>query len=450
MDNKLKNILHVTHSWGGGIPVYISDLQYILSEQYNLFTLKSSLGKVVIGYPECDEEAMCYSLSSRIGLLEISNDSYKNVIKLILQAYDIDLVHVNITLSHSFDIFHAARELNIPVVYTVHDYFYICPTFHLVDKNGKFCHLCEYGQEDEECLRGHPYINYTKFNKASLYKWRSEFLKVKDIICQYVFPSNSCRELFSSFYDIKPKLCRVIAHGISLRHEEGEVAASNKELRVGILGTMLKHKGELLYKHILKNSDSKRFKFYHFGDGTLVNDKLINIGSYNRSSIYELLRGNNIDVVLLLSTWPETFSYTLSETFIAGIPPIVTNLGALAERVEKNGAGWIVDFESPEEICSLLEQLESDRALIDEKREILCSTPLDSLEKMKAEYGNLYIDMIANCTAKGFDDRAKSSALCDLDSVRTVCDKDIIENSGLSALELFERSINGKVTNTHG
>lgn len=450
MNNQLKNILHVTHSWGGGIPVYISDLQYILSEQYNLYTLKCSHGKVVLGCPECDDEALCYTLLSRTELLEISNDSYSSVTKLILQAYDIDLVHVNITLSHSFDIFQAARELNIPVVYTVHDYFYICPTFHLVDKNGKFCHLCKYGQEDEECIRDHPYISNDSFNKDALYRWRSEFIKVKSIICQYVFPSNSCRELFSSFYDIRPELCRVIQHGISLRHEVGEIRTLNKELRVGILGTMLKHKGELLYKHILENSDSERFKFYHFGDGTLVNDKLINIGSYNRSSIYELLRGNNIDVVLLLSTWPETFSYTLSETFIAGIPPIVTNLGALAERVEKNGTGWIVDYESPEEICSLLEQLESDRALIDEKREILCSTPLDSLGKMKVEYGNLYSDMIANSTAKAFDDHAMSSALCDLESVRTVCDRDIIENNGLSALELFERSINGKVTNTRG
>ena len=143
MNNQLKNVLHVTHSWGGGIPVYISDLQYILSEQYNLFTLKCSHGKVVLEKPSYDEDVLCYTLPSSLSLLDISNDGYRNVIKLILQAYDIDLIHVNITLGHSFEVFHIARELNIPVIYTVHDYFYICPTFHLVDKNGKFCQLCK-------------------------------------------------------------------------------------------------------------------------------------------------------------------------------------------------------------------------------------------------------------------------------------------------------------------
>jgi len=441
MKNQLTNILYVTHSWGGGIPVYISDLQYILSDQYNLFTLKCSHGKVVLGFPGCDEDVLCYTLPSRMGLLEISDDGYSKVIKLILQAYDIDLVHVNITLSHSFDLYHVAHKLNIPVVYTVHDYFYICPTFHLVDKNGKFCDLCEYGKEDEECLRGHPYINSKKFNKDELHIWRSEFLKVKDIIKQYVFPSNSCKELFSSFYNIHSDLCRVIPHGASLTHKKGGGKTENKELRIGILGTMLKHKGESLYEEILENTNPDRFKFYHFGDGELKSDKLINVGAYNRSSLYDLLSNNNIDVILLLSTWPETFSYTLSETFIAGIPPIVTNLGALAERVEKYSSGWIVDYESPEEICNLLERLESNRALIDDKREVLRSMPLDSLEEMKAEYSSLYVDMITKGTGKFFDGSAKIGALNDLKLIRAICDKGIINSNGLSALELFERSM---------
>ncbi len=441
MDNQLKNILHITHSWGGGIPVYISDLQYILSEKYNLFTLKCSHGKLVLGFPEYDEDVLCYSLPSHLDLLCASDDSYRNVIRLILQAYDINLIHVNITLSHSFDLFYVARELNIPVVYTVHDYFYICPTFHLVDKNGKYCHMCKYGQEDEECLRNHPYISSGKYNKDKLYKWRSEFIKVKDIIGQYVFPSYSSRKLFSSFYSIRPELCRVIPHGISLRHNEIRERKVNKELRVGILGTMLQHKGESLYKEILRRADSERFKFYHFGDGELGSDKLINIGTYNRSSIYELLNGNNIDIVLLLSTWPETFSYTLSETLVAGIPPIVTNLGALAERVIKNNTGWIVDYESPEEICNLLEQLESDRDLINKKREILQASPPESLEEMKAKYDSLYTDMIFKYDARVLDGHAKSKALGELELLKTICGGDIINSNGLSALELFERSL---------
>ncbi|MFK5947337.1 MAG: glycosyltransferase [Methylococcales bacterium] len=441
MNGSLKNVLHVTHSWGGGIPVYISDLQHILRDQYALFTLKCSHGTVILEKPKCDEDVLCFTLPSPLGLLETRNEGYAEIIELVLQAYEIELIHVNITLSHSLDVFYAARKLNIPVVYTVHDYFYICPTFHLVDHNGQLCHQCSYGDEDEECLRGHPYINNKKFDKNKLYEWRSEFFKVKDVIAQYVFPSHSCEKIFSSFYDIPSEICRVIPHGVSLREDVIEKKSQNKELRVGILGTMLKHKGESLYNEILKNINSERFKFYHFGDGELDSDKLISIGAYTRTSINDLLTGNKIDVILLLSTWPETFSYTLSETFFSGIPPIVTNLGALAERVKVNKAGWIVDYESPEEICNLLNQLELDRGLIDEKREILSATPPDSLVEMKAEYINLYSDMTGQRSDKTFDESVKSKASLSLDAIRTRCNPDIINSNGLGALELFERSM---------
>ena len=39
---------------------------------------------------------------------------------------------------------------------------------------------------------------------------------------------------------------------------------------------------------------------------------------------------------------PETFSYTLSEAWHAGLPALVPPIGALAERVADSGAGWVM------------------------------------------------------------------------------------------------------------
>jgi hypothetical protein len=41
------------------------------------------------------------------------------------------------------------------------------------------------------------------------------------------------------------------------------------------------------------------------------------------------------------SAAPETFSFTLSEAWAAGRPVVVPPIGALAERVEGSGAGWV-------------------------------------------------------------------------------------------------------------
>ena len=46
-----------------------------------------------------------------------------------------------------------------------------------------------------------------------------------------------------------------------------------------------------------------------------------------------------VALVLYPSAGPETFSYTLSEAWSAGVPVLVPPIGALAERVAGTGAG---------------------------------------------------------------------------------------------------------------
>lgn len=390
MNNQLKNILHVTHSWGGGLSVYIDDLKNGLKNSFNIYVLRSANGKLILEAP--DGSVKHFKLPAPIGLLELYNQDYKRIFELILCVYGIDLIHINITLSHTFDVFDVAHDLKIPIIYTAHEYFYICPTFHLVDKEGMYCQICKYGSENAKCINNHPYVVDKKFNEDDLKKWRSVFNEVKDKINLYVFPSYSSQNIFESFYSINSKTCRVIPHGVSL--DAGTDVQYDDELRVGILGEMAKHKGEALYKYILSNNADKSIKFYHFGGGSLENEKIINVGLYNRQDITSILKDYKIDVILLLSTWPETFSYTLSETLAAGIPPIVTNLGALKERVGKDNVGWIVDYKSPDDISELLYFLKANPVEIDKKRKLIKQIIPVTLVSMMSDYMSLYHSII--------------------------------------------------------
>ena len=55
----------------------------------------------------------------------------------------------------------------------------------------------------------------------------------------------------------------------------------------------------------------------------------------------DLLAHYRVRLVAFPSAGPETFSFTLSETWAAGLPVIVPPFGALAERVAGTGAGWL-------------------------------------------------------------------------------------------------------------
>src|SRR5439155_22133145 len=72
-------------------------------------------------------------------------------------------------------------------------------------------------------------------------------------------------------------------------------------------------------------------------------DKVLTIhGPYQREEIETLLDHYRIAMTVFPTIWPETFSYTLSEGWLAGRPALVPPVGALQERVIASGAGWVM------------------------------------------------------------------------------------------------------------
>ena len=385
------NILHVTHSWGGGISAYVDDLTINASEDHNNFLLKSFGDRLEIERAGGNRAHNgVYYLSKRMQLTDFHDREYAKILSLILISFNIHVVHVSSTIHHTFDIFRIPRQLNIAVIFTVHDFFHICPTIHLVGKDGNFCGLCRHGEERINCLQAHPYV-YSKFDAKHLKLWRDEFLKIKNHIDLFVFPSRSAERIFGAFYGLDASVCRVIPHGLSTYEYGPEKNHSpTGDLKVAIVGSMLRHKGKSLIKDVLKASDDD-IRFFHFGDGRVNSSKaLYRYGRYERKDIVRLLRSHQIDVVMLLSIWPETFSYTLSEAVAARKPVIVTNFGALKERVQENNLGWVLKDNKPDSICALLSDLKQDKNKIKIKSQHIASLHLKNLMEMKAEYRETY------------------------------------------------------------
>jgi glycosyltransferase involved in cell wall biosynthesis len=99
--------------------------------------------------------------------------------------------------------------------------------------------------------------------------------------------------------------------------------------------------------------------------------RVVTSGGYDPATIHQRL--GETDVGLMLSLWPETYVLTLSECWRAGVVPIVTDVGALGERVGHgvNGlkvpvdeAGAVVHWlrrlaEEPELLASLRQNIHS-------------------------------------------------------------------------------------------
>src|SRR5699024_10970905 len=81
---------------------------------------------------------------------------------------------------------------------------------------------------------------------------------------------------------------------------------------------------------------------------------------YIQQDLPNLLLENDIKLICLLSMWPETYSYTLSESLISEIPVISFDLGAIAERVKRADVGWILPINSTlDDIFKLISTIKS-------------------------------------------------------------------------------------------
>jgi len=80
-------------------------------------------------------------------------------------------------------------------------------------------------------------------------------------------------------------------------------------------------------------------------------------GRYEPSELPALLDHYRVVLVLYPSAGPETFSFTLSEARAAGRPALVPPIGALAERMNGSGAGWVMNDSQWRDEAAMLDRI---------------------------------------------------------------------------------------------
>ena len=168
-------------------------------------------------------------------------------------------------------------------------------------------------------------------------------------------------------------------------------------LNVAFIGGMVPAKGSQLVYEILQkeNKDINWFIMGAIGDDCLMEltDKedayFSNV--YEKDDIFELLRTSKIDVVCIMSSWPETFCYTVSESWLSGIPVIGTDIGAIGERIRKTGAGWTVDVGvTADELLQLLMTIKENPEELEAKRAIVQDLKIKTIDEMCQDYRDFY------------------------------------------------------------
>ncbi|MBR0270955.1 MAG: glycosyltransferase [Methanobrevibacter sp.] len=362
-----KNILFILHEkigTVGGTGFLNLDIIQHLPDEYSAFILTSdgedvelwqyngSLDKIA-NYP--------VSFNTDFSVIDnddniISKDNFNNIFfnkdlaiiyDEILSKLDINLVHINHLINHSFDLINCVTQKSIPFLVSLHDFYYLCPSIHLVDKDCKYCNFaCEScgGISKDKSLSNDEILN----------KWRKLFKDMLSKSSYNIAPNQSVIESYKKIYSDLDNF-KLIEHGVNIDKSSHRPALTSNPCRVLVPGHVSPHKGSLLIKQI-KQLDKNNLLELHFMGTTIpnLNSFGVNHGRYERSDFNNIVSEIKPSFSLILSTCPETYSYTLTESWMAGIPVIASNLGALEERISKSDAGWLVDYTNPEDIYNFI------------------------------------------------------------------------------------------------
>ena len=156
------------------------------------------------------------------------------------------------------------------------------------------------------------------------------------------------------------------------------------------------HKGSNILKELIKINNNSNIRIHLFGkpnDVKLTKNKVnyINHGAYKRGELPQLLIDNNIDLVCIFATWPETYSYTLTECYMASVPVLTFDIGAVGDRVNNDKLGWTITFDTDSnKILEKILKISNNKKEYDTIKNNFKNYKFKTLLKMQECYENLY------------------------------------------------------------
>lgn len=401
------NILFVLHNFFdqpynhpiGGTEYHVKDLVEQLTN-YNVYILVSGGKELILKHYQSGVEKAKYrfGLTFPVTATHFHHSEYEDIFERILNTFEIDIVHIHHLIKHSFDAPYVAQKLGIPVYFTLHDFYLFCPRINLLDENNEYCLDKRSQHKCNACLK-----TSHQFHTDFIETWKAKSVDLMRGVKMFFAPSISTKEMFEKeFPNLSDKIV-VIEHGMDWgdrfwNEKKNKIENINhNKIKVGFLGGLSPSKGSHLIYDLISSYPKGKVEWHLIGGVgdpklNLMNQtNLIKHGSYKRDDLTNILERLDLDLVVLLSPWPETYSYTLSEAWKRGIPVLVTPMGALRDRVNQVGGGWVIKDMSRQTIHDSFDSLYdnfSEKSKV--AKEKIAMYAFSSKQEMRDAYVSFY------------------------------------------------------------
>jgi glycosyltransferase involved in cell wall biosynthesis len=246
----------------------------------------------------------------------------------------------------------ALHGQGLELVLSVHDFSLFCPRPHLLESPElRFCNYSRDGGRCARCLAMDWPLppDFQQERRALAHRLLLAAAAV-------VYPSDFLRRRhLELFRGIPPDRQRVVEPPVLLAAVPPPAGSGLPVRHVAYIGQVVPHKGALVFEEVIRRMapglPDLRWSAYGGGDPELLL-RLRRLprtrvrGYYRSGSLIHHLRRDRVDLALLLSIVPESYSLALSECLAAGVPVAAFDHGAIAERLRRHGGGLLVEPEA--------------------------------------------------------------------------------------------------------
>jgi glycosyltransferase involved in cell wall biosynthesis len=363
------NILQVVHRFWpdlAGTEVYTLNLAQALAGRHNVLVYYRDHASRVPGFQAVDD--MVAGLPVRrvsLNLTGLKRNRYRQFISSYrnpeierdfaqtLDRFQPDIVHFQHLMYLSARLVEIARRRNIPVVITLHDFWFKCNNALLLRYSGEICHDNEGFRACADCATGQR-------RRPEALRWlMARILRGRDRLLRQVLrqaqaviaPSVFLKDQFVQDGYLPQGTIHIIENGIDtdgvLPHRERK---GGEPVRFAYIGSIAPHKGvHVLVEAFNHVRGPARLDIYGNLEANpayavelrqkIVHPAIFLRGAVARQDIWRIL--SEIDMLLVPSLWYENSPVIIQEAFAAGVPVIGSDLGGMAEKVRDGANGLL-------------------------------------------------------------------------------------------------------------
>ncbi|MHA2282175.1 MAG: glycosyltransferase [Promethearchaeota archaeon] len=318
-----------------------------------------------------------------------SRDRYRHaaldrLFEEVLEKVQPDVVHFGHLNHLSTSIIQIAAVAGLPTVFTLHDYWLMCPRGQFMQTNlGElsFWQLCS-GQDNRKCAvkcysryfsgspeeEEHDLAYWTDWIRRRMTHVR----QMTELVDLFIAPSRWLYRRFHQEFGIPEKSMVYLDYGFEMTRLSSRERDRGDEFVFGYIGTHIPAKGiqhlipafEKL-KNIktrliiwgrdrLQNTVALKNMVGEYGDGP--GDRIEWRPEYSNPEIIEKVF-NHVDAIIVSSIWDENSPLVIHEAQQARVPVITANHGGMADYVQHEVNGLLFDHRNFEDLTQQMERL---------------------------------------------------------------------------------------------